>query len=82
MNILIMNGYKSMKSSVKNKGKYIVDVWESKIGNCLTVCQKGIPGQNGLEPDAKKLRTLRGKDYNDVMQQHYTIQGWGKYKPF
>jgi len=71
-----------MKNPVQNKGKYVVDVWESKIGNCLTVCERGKEARKHLEPDAVKLRTLRGKDWNDVMQQHYTIQGWGKYKPF
>jgi hypothetical protein len=58
----------------------IVEVYESKEWSSITAVARGETEM--LEEDAKLVRTIEGKDWNDCMRQHHEIMGWEPYKPW
>ena len=57
-----------------------VEVYESK-DSVTVVCEDDDSKHTLLEDDAKLVRTIEGKDWNDCMTQHYELMGWEPYKP-
>lgn len=54
----------------------IIEVWEGD--NCYTVIKKGGKKDSDCK---KKLREIRGRNWNDCMRQHHELMGWEPYKP-
>lgn len=59
-----------------------VEVYSCEDGS-ISVVTEDDPNKKILIGDnAKLLRKIEGKDWNDCMRQHYDIMGWEPYKPF
>ena len=57
--------------------------WQTEDGltfstkeGCAALASKGLLGSNPV-----LLYELKAKTYNEAMQAHYDLQGWGIYKP-
>lgn len=58
----------------------IVEVWEDS--ESTTVLIKGNKQKHlALKPDAKLIRTIKGKNWEDCMKKHFKLMGWKPYKP-
>ena len=58
-----------------------IEVYYSPTQGSNTVFVQGHKVDSGLEPDAKLILTISGKDWTDCMTKYHKEMGWEPYIP-